>query len=213
MTFLELVNAVLVRIRETQVTSVNEEDYSSMVAAYCNDAKRLVEDAWQWSALRETIEIGTADGTATYSLTDTGSRATIESVSLPTENYFLTQKSKRWLIEKQFNTTMSTSPTNWVQDGTDANGDSQVSFWPTPDGNYSVNIEAFVRQPSLVLDDDVLQVPAYPVQQLAVAMVARERGEVGGQTSAELFQLAQQGLADAIGHDYAKFDAQLDWYV
>lgn len=209
MTYLELINALRTRIREDAVTSVSE---ATLHGAFVNDAKRLVEDAWQWSALRDTINIGTADGTSLYSLTGTASRATIESVSIPAETMFLTQRSKTWLIKSQFATTLKTAPVAWVQDGVDSNGDAQVSLFPTPDQNYSIDFEAFVRQPELASEDDILLVPHFPVQQLAVALAARERGEVGGQTAAELFGIAQQAITDAIGHDFSKADGQLDWY-
>ena len=211
MTYLQLVNAVLVRLREDQVSSVTDTDYSTLIGALVNDAKRLVEDAWQWSALRTTLSIGTANGTATYGLTGAGNNITIETVTIPSENLELTQRSVTWL-RTNFNTSLNTAPTTWVQDGVDANGDAQVSFWPTPDQNYTVNFECFKRQDDLSANDDVPLVPFRPVLHLAVALAARERGEVGGQTAAELFAIAQQSLTDAIGHDYTKYDAQLDWY-
>ena len=45
-TYLDLVNDVLVRLREAQVTSVSQNGYSSLIGALVNDAKRETEDAW-----------------------------------------------------------------------------------------------------------------------------------------------------------------------
>jgi hypothetical protein len=45
MTYLELVNDVLVRLRETTVSSVSETSYSSLIGKFVNDAKRQIEDA------------------------------------------------------------------------------------------------------------------------------------------------------------------------
>ena len=60
MTYLNLVNNVLRRLREDEVTNVSESTYSKMVGDFVNDAKDLVETAWDWSALRTTLTITTA---------------------------------------------------------------------------------------------------------------------------------------------------------
>jgi hypothetical protein len=46
MTYLELVNAVLRRLRLEQVNSVAETDYSLLIGDFINDAKADVEVAW-----------------------------------------------------------------------------------------------------------------------------------------------------------------------
>ena len=59
MTFLELVNDVLIRLREPVVTTYNETTYSTLIAKFVNDTKRQVEDAFNWNALGQTITIST----------------------------------------------------------------------------------------------------------------------------------------------------------
>jgi hypothetical protein len=56
MTYLELINSVLVRLREDTITAsqVNSDPYYRSIGAWVNDAKDRVEDAWQWTALRGT---------------------------------------------------------------------------------------------------------------------------------------------------------------
>ena len=49
-TYLETVNNVLRRLREPTVSSVNESSYSAMIGVFVNDAKRNVEDAYNWNA-------------------------------------------------------------------------------------------------------------------------------------------------------------------
>ena len=44
MQYIDLVNSVLVRLRESKVTSVNDTAYSAMIAAFVNDAKKQVEN-------------------------------------------------------------------------------------------------------------------------------------------------------------------------
>ncbi len=55
MTYLELVNNVLRRIREEEITSVSANTYSKKIGDFVNDAKRLVKTAWDWSGLKTTI--------------------------------------------------------------------------------------------------------------------------------------------------------------
>jgi hypothetical protein len=68
MTYLELVNKVLRRLREEQVGSVSESSYSQLIGDMVNDAKRLVEDAWQWSQLIDWVSYETVAGQYNYSL-------------------------------------------------------------------------------------------------------------------------------------------------
>ena len=53
-TYLDLVNDVLVRLREAQVASVSQNTYSALIGKLVNDAKREVEDSWNWDTLRKT---------------------------------------------------------------------------------------------------------------------------------------------------------------
>jgi len=46
MTYLDVVNNVLRRMREEEVNSVSDTTYSKMVGDFVNDAKRIVENAW-----------------------------------------------------------------------------------------------------------------------------------------------------------------------
>jgi len=57
MTYLNLMNSVLRRLREEETTSVNSTTYVKMVGDFINDAKTLVGQAADWSALRETLII------------------------------------------------------------------------------------------------------------------------------------------------------------
>ena len=80
MTYLNLMNAVLRRLREEEVTAVTNTTYAKMVGDFINDAKTLVSQATDWSALRETITITTAASDNTYSLTNSGDNVKVMSV-------------------------------------------------------------------------------------------------------------------------------------
>ena len=48
MTYLELINDVLVRLREPTVSTNLETTYSTLLGKFVNDAKRQIEDAFAW---------------------------------------------------------------------------------------------------------------------------------------------------------------------
>ena len=70
MTYLELVNNVLRRMREDEVSTVAENTYSKMVGDFVNDAKNIVEAAWDWSGLRTTLTVTTSADIFNYVLTE-----------------------------------------------------------------------------------------------------------------------------------------------
>ena len=63
MTYLQLVNSVLRRLREDEITTVNETDYSKLVGDFVNDAIQVVENSSDWTALRTTVTVNTVAGT------------------------------------------------------------------------------------------------------------------------------------------------------
>jgi hypothetical protein len=74
---------------------------------------------------------------------------------------------------------------------------------------YSIRVDTVKRQADLSANADVLLVPAQPVIHLAVALLARERGETGGTSTAEYFTIANQYLSDAIAIDAAKHPEEM----
>lgn len=64
--YLQLVNDVLVRLREPAVTTVSQNVYSALIGALVNDAKREVEDAWQWSSLMDYLTFNCINGISSY---------------------------------------------------------------------------------------------------------------------------------------------------
>ncbi len=88
MTYLNIMNNVLRRLREDEVTNVAENTYAKMVGDFINDAKNLVEEAADWSALRETVSITTTASDNQYSLTDCGDNVKVMSALNDTENCY-----------------------------------------------------------------------------------------------------------------------------
>lgn len=210
MTYLDLMNSVLRRLREEEVTSVTNTTYAKMVGDFINDAKTLVSQATDWSALRETITITTAASDNTYSLTNSGDNVKVMSVLNDTQNCFIEYQTKDWFNDALYIAeSVEGAPKYFTYNGLDSNGDTQVLVGPTPDGVYSLRFDVVKRQGDLTANTDKLLIPSAPVIHLAVALLARERGETGGTSTAEYFTIANQYLSDAVAIDAAKHPEEM----
>ena len=101
MTYLQLVNAVLARLREDSVASVSTSAYSRLIGKFVNDAKRQVEDAWDWDAMSQTLTLNTVAGTSTYVLTGSGLKPKGISVNDITNRSSLSNVPIKWIFDQQ----------------------------------------------------------------------------------------------------------------
>jgi hypothetical protein len=85
--------------------------------------------------------------------------------------------------------------------------------YPKPDGVYSLKVKVVLRNVPLSADADTLAIPSSPVIHMAVALLARERGETGGTSTAEYFALADKYLSDAIALDAQKHPEETIFYT
>ncbi len=210
-TYLQLVNNVLLRLRENEVSNVSDTPYSGLIGILVNDAKREVEDAHDWNCLSQTIVIPTVASTYQYTLTGSGQRFTTGDVLNDTSDHVLRQAPRSWMNQQYYIGQSSTSaPEYYVYDGI-SNGDTMVNLWPIPDNVYSIRFELKVPQVDLSANADVLKVPAHLVQLLAHAKAISERGEDAGQPFAELYQQYRLALADAISIERNRYDEDVVW--
>jgi hypothetical protein len=210
MTYLQLVNKVLTRLREDTVDTVSQNTYSALVGEFVNDAKRIVEDAWDWSALRTTLTVTTTADIFNYSLTGSGNRIELLDVINDSSNFFMKYRDSHW-FNKTFlvDEPASGSPMYYGFNGVDVNGDTAVDLSPIPDAAYSLRFNCILRNPELSADTDEVNIPTLPIIHLAVALAVAERGEAGGQSAAELFGVADKILSDAISLDAGKHPEEL----
>ena len=214
MTYLNLVNNVLRRLREDEVSSVQDSTYSKLVGDFVNDAKKIVEDAWDWSALRTTLTVTTSSGTFNYVLTGSQNKIKVLNVINDTSNLTMEYRSQRWFDDKYLiGTPASGAPEYYTYNGVDSSGDTQVDVYPKPDAVYNLRFNCTLRNAELSADGDQLQIPSQPVIHLAVALLARERGETGGTSAPEYFGIADKYLSDAIALDAQKHPEEVVWYT
>lgn len=214
MTYLNLVNNVLRRMREEEVNSVSDSTYSKMVGDFVNDAKRMVEDAWDWSALRTTLTITTTADVFNYVLTGSQNRIKALNVINDTGNVFMEYETATFFDEAYLiSDPQKGSPAYYTYNGIDSNGDTQVDIYPTPDKAYTIRFNCVKRAADLSDDADNLGVPSMPVIHLAIALLARERGETGGTSAPEYFSIADKYLSDAIALDAQKHPEETIFYT
>ena len=214
MTYLEIVNNVLRRMREDEVSSVNETTYSKMVGDFVNDAKTIVEQAWDWSALRTTLTVTTQENVFNYVLVGSGNSIKELNVLNDTSNIVMEYRSANWFDERFLLDTPTNSPPHYyTYNGVDENNDTQIDIYPKPDGEYILRFNCTLRNPLLDNDSDKVQIPSLPIVHLAVALLARERGETGGTSAAEYFTIADQFLTDAIAMDAQRHPEETVWYI
>jgi hypothetical protein len=251
MTYLQLINNVLTRLREDKITSVEVLDtdpYYRFIGTAVNDAKDRVEDAWQWSALRraDIVPLNVqAPGTnllPAYPLPNSadnhyiikGMYATDSGEPEETRSYYhVREVTKQYMINRYLGGQSAVpfgNPQMYCVNRRDSDGNIVVSVYPRQDpaSTMVLVVDRVNHQPALDgttaldntapngaqdgLDRNNLLVPSLPVYTLATALASRERGEVGGTPTSELFQIADRHLSDAIAQDSALYPDELDWY-
>ena len=212
-TYLELVNDVLVRLREPEVTTVNENALSRVVGKFINDAKRQVEDSYSWNALTNTLTAQTVAGTFNYVLTDIGNRFKVIEVYNNTTKHHLRAKSTFEMTQLFIAATNldQGDPQYYNFNGIDSNGNTQVDIYPIPDNQYQLFFNVYLPQEPLTADGNTLKIPYEPVVAAAYARALVERGEDGGMQSSEAYALFKQVLADAIAIESSRYPEEECW--
>lgn len=186
MNYLQLVNKVLIRLRENEVTSVQESPYSKLIGEFVNVVKREIEDTYNWSALRSTISVTTTAGIYSYELTSSTTRCKIIDVINDTSDYELNYQTTKW-FDNQFlaGNVAPNRPEFWNLNGVTTSGDHQVDVFPIPDAAYAIRFNMVKPQADLVEDIDDIHIPYQIVIEGVVARAISERGDDGGYTEQE----------------------------
>jgi hypothetical protein len=206
MTYLQLINNVLIRLRETQVSTNNETTYSTLIGLFVNDAKRQIEDAFSWNVLGQTVTITTVAATYIYSMTGAGQKFQVQDAINTTSNIGL-QNISFVEMNRYQNLVPTTNgiPQYYAFDGVDGNGDTKVVLYPRPDGVFNIPFSLTVPQATLTADGTSVLVPDSLVVQNAYARALVERGEDGGLSSSEAYQLYRAMLSDQIALEGTRY--------
>jgi hypothetical protein len=211
MTYLEMVNDVLVRLREAEVQTVSQSAYSKLVGKFINDGKRQVEDAFDWNALKYTYNLNTSPSISSYVLSNSGIRFRVSDVINDTKDIRMELATTQYMNELFLTSSQSGVPEYYNFNGINSNGDTIVDLFPIPDGVYNIKFSVFQPTAPLVNNTDVTLIPNEPILFYAYARALAERGEDGGLGSSEAYQLFQQSLADHVAMEFSKTAVDYIW--
>ena len=219
MNYLDLHNKVLDRLREKRVvsTDIDSDPYVRSIGAHINDAKDAVQNAWNWGCNRgEDDVLGVLDESV---LTITGSADSnyiYDAILVVEAGKFLKQREPSYMAYRWSNNVSepiaSGHPREFAKYYNADNGDLQVRFNCPMDSAYTYKVFRIKDQADLTEWDDQLKLPSLPVYTLATALASRERGELGGTPTSELFALADNALSDAIAMDSALYPQDTVWF-
>ena len=225
MTYREIINSVLRRLRETSISSnwsgslvdaAAVTDYQKLIGDLVNEAKREVEDAWNWSILRASPTITTVADTQAYTLTGTTERSRILIAQEQSNGTILQEMSDPYLQFTKYPTSsvQKTIPHYYSVTGVDAStGYLNIEFDPVPDAAYNITFRVVNPQDDITAATTVIKAPHMPVILGAWARAIAERGEDGGSMSDMVFGQYQNALSDAIQIDSGRTVGEVDFYA
>ena len=115
MSYRTVIDKVLTRLREDTIGSdwtgaisaaSDVDDYQKLIGELVNEAKDIVEDAWNWTALRSIETVTTSASTASYDMANVTSRSRILQVFDNTNDAVLKQISDAFGPHRQEHTTL-----------------------------------------------------------------------------------------------------------
>ena len=188
LTYLEVVNKVLLKLRVSQVTTVAANNYSSLVGELVNEARKDVENALslRWHDLRVSWSFDTEAGVAIYRMTTFGQDYRVDGIYNSTNNWQLLTpiKSSNWRLFTA--TGLSGRPDYYRVVGFQEDGDPQLQLYPTPSSTeHTIVMDGFAGQGFISVDDTLISVPSDPVILGAYVRAIEERGDDGGDPMAE----------------------------
>ena len=221
MTYRELINQVLIRLREDTITSdwsgnINDSGtisaYHKVIGSLVNDSKLFVEQRHDWLNLRETKNINTVSGTKNYNLAS-GQEIKILDVINNNTGQHLKQVSRVYINTVKYPTDDTGEPMYYAFNGSDASNNLKIDLSPVPTDVHTLSFDIIKHQNTLTAASTILKVPSQPVILGAWAMAIAERGEDGGTQSSLMAQEANEALKQAIMLDSGNTRYETDWYV
>ena len=212
-TRLQIVNAVLPRLREATVATTSSTTYAAFIASVLNSVKTQIESAWQWRDLRDTYSVTVTPGTTSYSLTGSGQFAQVLDVWNTTAHAEVERGTTRGFNEKFFGaaTVQTGDVTQYNPVGLDGNYDMVIDTWPNVTSTNSLKVNLYLPAADPATDSTVILVPNQILIEGIIAYAMAERGDdngVGVQTQLALYQ---QMLGDAIAAEIGQDSSEADW--
>ena len=221
MTYRELINQVLIRLREDTIATdwagnindaANVSAYHKLIGSLVNDTKRSIEGYHDWMNLRETVSFNTVAGTKNYNLSS-GQEIKILDVINNDTGMHLNQVSKVYINTVKYPTDDTGEPLYYAFNGSDSSNNLKIDLSPVPISAQTITLDIVKYQDDLATAVSVLKVPSKPVILGAWARAIAERGEDGGTQSSIMAQESSEALKQAIILDSGNTQYESDWFV
>jgi hypothetical protein len=221
MTFRELINEVLIRLREDTIATdwsgnINDSttvtDYQKVIGSLINDSKRNIESYHDWLVLRETVDVATVDGTRNYNLSS-GQELKIVDVINQATGANLVQVSKHYMNSTKYPSENSGEPLYYSFNGADSSNNLKVDLEPKPNSVQTISFDMVKYQDELKTASTVLKIPNKPVILGAWMRAVSERGEDGGTQESVIATELGESINQAIIIDSGNTQYETDWYV
>tara|TARA_R110000823_G_scaffold2934_6_gene11683 strand:- start:4271 stop:4942 length:672 start_codon:yes stop_codon:yes gene_type:complete len=220
-TYRELINQVLIRLREDTIPTnwsgaINDSstitDYQKVIGALVNDSKRDIESYHDWLVLRETVDVTTVSGTRNYNLS-AGQDIKVLDVINQDQGTHLNQISQKHLNSLKYPTGNSGDPLFYSFNGVDSSNNLKVDLEPIPNNAHTISFDINKPQSELTLAATVMKAPTQPVILGAWARAIAERGEDGGTNTSVAAAEVSNALNQAIALDSGNTRYEMDWIV
>ena len=214
-TRLQIVNAVLPRLREAEVATTSTTVYSLFIAKLLDSVKTEIEQAHQWRDLRNTFALTCTVGTTLYSFTSSGQYARIMDMWNTSVPQQMALGSFSDFNQKFFGvTTVETGhPTQYLPAGLDSSFDTQVDIWPSPSTTDAIKVNLYVPEPDPPTDATVILCPNQVLIEGIIALALAERGDDNGTAVDKQTMLYEQMLRSAIAADTGHDNSETDWII
>jgi hypothetical protein len=217
-TYLQIVNAVLARLREAAVATVSETTYSTLISGLVNQVRNEIERAYYWNALRDTYSVATVSGTTSYAFTGAGPDAVVLNGWDLTTPRQLTRGTNAQFDLWYFGVTAANiqtgNPEYYIPAGVSVGADVKIDVWPKPNAIVTLSFNIYKPQADLSAGGDVALVPQDVLIEEVLARAMVERGDemAPKPVSGETF-IMRDLLASAIAREAGHDDDETGWVV
>lgn len=225
-TYLQLVNKVLVNLRETVVTDLSSS-YAQLVGEFINQAKEKVEDAWRWKSLSSTFLFTTIANQIAYPISAaalspavssslgiyptgreeilTDEEGNVQAFDVTTATTGTLVRLQRVTRENEYTLNTYLATQSQIQCNffsyvsTTAQG--LLTFVQAPQGSRIINVRMKVPQDEFSIGTETLLVPWRPLVSWATFLAMEERGEELSEKSSLYMDRHNQELQRSIEQD------------
>ena len=212
-TKLQIINAVLPRLREATVATSSSTTYAALISSLVNVVKTQIEAAWQWRDLRDTYTVTAVPGTTSYTLTSSGQFAQIIDVWNTTTGRKVARGTTHGFNKKFFGQTpvQTGDVREYNPVGLDGSYDVVIDTWPNVTASNVLKVNLYLPAADPATDATVILVPNQILIEGVIAYAMAERGDDNGIGVQMQMEIYQRMLGDAIAAEIGQDSSEADW--